>query len=207
MKVNNVGYESLFEQCSRCSWFTLKLALSFYSLERLEGGQQGIEGFFGNGATAGTSSTATLKRSRSDSPVVVAPRNNSRKTTTTEASKKSKAQNEIIEILTDSDDDAEQIAPRWTCPKCKRVFTAVEEDAEGEKGAETTQTRLEVIKREHQDFHLAQDLHHQDRCVKPDEKEKPANATHAKKVRRPPRKPEGIKAFFIPFDDARKKQS
>jgi DNA polymerase eta len=184
---------------------SIQLALSFYSLERLEGGQQGIEGFFGNGPQVGTSTT--LKRSRSSSPANIATRDISRKTTshqTSKTNKKAKVQNEIIEILTDSDDDGEQDDSRWTCPKCRRVFTADAEVASGQ----STKERLEAVKREHQDFHLAQDLHrqdrHEDRHVKP--REKTATTTNTKRVRRPPPKPEGIKAFFTPFDDIRKKK-
>ena len=55
------------------------MALAFNGLERLEGGQQGIEGFFGSGAGAGQPSvkgnvTPTMsdkKRSRSSSPIPV----------------------------------------------------------------------------------------------------------------------------------------
>lgn len=67
-------------------------------------------------------------------------------------------------------------------------------------------TRLKAIKREHQDFHLAQVLHHQERHAKPVERDKATYNTNGKRAKRSPIKPEGIKAFFTPFDDSRKKK-
>ncbi|GHJ89241.1 hypothetical protein NliqN6_5643 [Naganishia liquefaciens] len=185
------------------------LALSFYSLERLEGGQQGIEGFFGGGPLIGPSSTASLKRSRSGSPAPVAAKDISRKTVTKQVNKRVKLQNEVIEILTDSDDDDDitQDGPTWTCPKCKRVFRVSEqEESPRKKNREKLTARLEAIKREHQDFHVARDLHHQERHAKPVERDKVPNNPNGKRAHRPPTKREGIKAFFTPFEDSRKKK-
>ena len=48
------------------------MSLSFTGLEKLEGGQQGIEGFFGNKPTGGSPiKTEQIKRQRSSSPSLV----------------------------------------------------------------------------------------------------------------------------------------
>jgi DNA polymerase eta len=188
------------------------LALSFFGLERLEGGQQGIEGFFGAGSTTGGQASTIVKRQRSASPTVKIPRSVIRKTTSDSKTKKQKqkSSSEIIEILSDSDGDItiEQDNSKWTCPKCRHVFSVSQEDDTADIDVQATQAKLNAIKREHEDFHLAQDLHHQERRGIKGENRKSTAATQKtqKKVKhKPPAKPDGIKAFFSPFGDSAKK--
>ncbi|KAJ9100920.1 hypothetical protein QFC20_005336 [Naganishia adeliensis] len=188
------------------------LALSFFGLERLEGGQQGIEGFFGAGPAAGGQVSTGVKRQRSTSPGVKIPRNLIRKATSDSDTKKQKQirTNEVIEILSDSDDDVviEQDNSRWTCPKCRHIFSASQEADTPNDDAQAIQAKLNAIKREHEDFHLAQDLQHQERRGTKGENRKSTAATQKtqkKSKQKPPAKPDGIKAFFSPFGDSGKR--
>lgn len=190
----------------------MQLALSFYGLEQLEGGQPGIEGFFGTGSVTGGQNPAGVKRRRSMSPAIKIAGSVARKATSDSETKKQKQkqkqqQNEIIEILTDSDEDVvEHDDSRWTCPKCRHVFSVNGDDALVNVDKEATKAKLDAIKREHEDFHLAKELHHQERRETKSDNRKASAPTHKKIQRKPPAKPEGIKAFFSPFDDERTKR-
>lgn len=104
-----------------------QLAISFANLERLEGGQKGIEAFLGKGVT---------KRERSAS---AGPSDLNK-----QPAKKLK-EDEVIDITDDVDDvdDGES----WACPRCNKSVST------------DSQARLAVLKQEHEDMHVAKDLH------------------------------------------------
>ncbi|KAJ9118690.1 hypothetical protein QFC22_003910 [Naganishia vaughanmartiniae] len=175
------------------------LALSFYGLERLEGGQQGIEGFFGNGLASTSKPMLKAKRSRSGSPMIESSRRI--QSDSGSSTKKQKIDREVIEILDDSDEDiATEDSLKWTCPKCSHVFSVAAEQDKSSDATSTKQARLSNIKREHQDFHVAKELHKRERLGKVEESHGVASTTKSKRSTKPAKKPGGIKAFFSPFD-------
>ncbi len=92
-----------------------------------------------------------------------------------------------LDVLDNGTDDSGNLrSKRWICPKCSTVFTPMDEaDATKRAGS------LMQQKTEHEDYHFALDLQVGDRNPE-------APAAPSAKVRKkpPPKKPEGIKAFF-----------
>ena len=189
------------------------MALSFTGLERLEEGQQGIEGFFANQPalrTAGDPVVDQPKRSRSSSPSatpnVTLPSPKKPRLATLHAGKRktaldtflaqdgsvplaAAAQNETPPEA-DLSSPIEDSSSQWTCPKCRTVFVPDEVEDEAERARS-----LEAQKQEHGDYHFALDLQNGggpspavDR-VNGNNKGRPAPKAK--------RKPEGIKAFFV----------
>ena len=116
------------------------LSLSFSGLERLEGGQKGIEGFLGKGPST------LLKRERSASvgPSEVNPKTNLQ-------SKKQKVDPDVIDLSDDTDDDMSAMAETWTCDRCMEVLGAESEE------------KLTSLRQEHGDLHMAKDLYNAER--------------------------------------------
>ncbi|KAJ9101157.1 hypothetical protein QFC21_003375 [Naganishia friedmannii] len=175
------------------------LALSFYGLERLEGGQQGIEGFFGSDLSTSSKPMLRTKRSRSGSPSVKSLHHGN--SDPGPSTKKKKVHQEVIEILDDSDDNVTEMdSLQWICPKCSRVFSVAAVDEDSSEATSTKQARLSHIKREHQDFHVAKELHKRERHRKVEDRHQTASTTTSKRATKPAKKTGGIKAFFSPFD-------
>jgi hypothetical protein len=174
-------------------------------LERLEGGQQGIEGFFGNGLPATSKPMLTTKRSRSNSPIVKPLRHV--QSDPGPSTKRQKVDHEVIEILDDSDEDIAELGSlRWTCPKCSHVFSVSAEAETSSEAMSTKQTRLSDIKREHRDFHVAKELHKRERIGK-EKQHDTASTTKSRRATQPAKKTGGIKEFFSPYDTSSESKS
>jgi len=174
--------------------------LSFSGLERLEGGQKGIEGFF----KAGIPLAQARKRSRSP---IAACRPSSSKVTglrrkvsreVLPATTHQSVTPEIIELSDDSDSDPDVEAPlSFYCKKCDKTIRPTRKpEIEEEKTL-----AIEAVRQEHSDYHIARDLHREDIA---------GNGRHsndftnrpAKKRKAAIKKPEGIRAFFVPKEPA-----
>lgn len=205
-----------------------QLALGFHGLERLEGGQKGIEGFF----STGTAVKPSLKRDRSSS---TGPSTKISIPTSGLAPKRAFVSNEVIE-LDDDDDIAIQVEaavqasqpPRkkgkgieyteaeqaltWTCPKCNQVLKLIPPEP-SKQNEDSMDTQMTAMKQEHADYHFARELHMEDRPVQPPAikpnigggpsrprpKVGPAGSeTNSKPKKKEIKKPAGIKAFFTP---------
>ncbi|CCM02291.1 uncharacterized protein FIBRA_04379 [Fibroporia radiculosa] len=152
------------------------IALGFTGVESMEAGQQSIEGFFHTPAildrTRPSSSSAT-KRSRDpdDNPV----------------------SRETVRSRTEDSFPRSQVTS-FTCDRCgKRVYLA-DELASNHPGNEVREA-LAVLRVEHDDFHLAQDLAKQIAVSSP-RKIRPSEKAKSSKNKKQPQRPEGIAKFF-----------
>jgi DNA polymerase eta len=193
------------------------MSLSFTGLEKLEGGQQGIEGFFGNKPTISGSpiKTEQAKRQRSSSPSII-PKTES----TVEASPRKKPRLPTLQsgplrnktgldtflsksgesstsrhspVIIDDTDEGDII-------NLESNHTESNEEAKsGQWSCPKCEFRtaqgldeqdVKGEKQEHEDFHFAQDLQNGVSPIRPKPKVTPGIGTKKKK------KVEGIKAFF-----------
>jgi DNA polymerase eta len=174
--------------------------LSFSGLERLEGGQKGIEGFFKSGAMLAQA------RKRSRSPTDASGPSSSRASNVRHkgsrdvfpATTPQSVVPEIIEVLDDSDSDLDVAArPSFYCKKCDKTIRSTRKlEIEEEKNL-----AIEALRQEHSDYHIARDLHKED-IVGNGRHPKDSTNQPAKKKRAAMKKPEGIRAFFVPKETA-----
>lgn len=169
------------------------MGLSFSGLERLEGGQKGIEGFFKTGATP------VQARKRSRSPADVAgpsrapgPRHKD-STDVFPATTPQSVTPEIIELLDDSDSEPDVAGgPSFYCKKCNKTIRSSRELGIDEE----KNLAIVALRQEHDDYHIARDLHKEDIAGNG---KRPNDSTNrpAKKKKAATKKPEGIRAFFV----------
>ena len=175
-----------------------QLGLSFAGLDRLEGGQKGIEGFFKNGNTQ----SRGIKRDRSPSagPGPSTERQNVKRNNSGPLKTSSP---EIIELSDESDveqsDQHTQAQPNFYCTRCsKTIRSGAKVHTDGQQSNEQI---VEDIRREHNDYHVARDLYAEDMAgTRPSH----GNSSKLKKANKvvKKQKPEGIRAFFSPKEDA-----
>ena len=176
----------------RVSFMLRQLGLSFAGLDRLEGGQKGIEGFF----KAGGVPSRGMKRERS-------PSSGPGPSTETHTAKRKDsgpakiATPEIIELSDESDDEEEgpqaQRLPHFYCVRCSKTIRS---EAKLENS-----DRVDSLRSAHNDWHVARDLYDEDMT---EAKTNRGSSTKSSKVKKKvvKKKPEGIRAFFSPKDAA-----
>jgi DNA polymerase eta len=173
-----------------------QLGLSFAGLDRLEGGQKGIEGFFKAG---GVPSRGT-KRERS-------PSSGPGPSTETHTAKRKDsgpakiATPEIIELSDESDDEEEgpqaQRLPHFYCVRCsKTIRSEAKLENSDQKSPDDV---VDSLRSAHNDWHVARDLYDEDMT---EAKTNRGSSTKSSKVKKKvvKKKPEGIRAFFSPKD-------
>lgn len=194
------------------------MSLSFTGLEKLEGGQQGIEGFFGNKPITGGSpiKSEPLKRQRSFSPSTsivpilqsnseASPKKKPRLPTLQSGSLRNKTGlDSFLSKNGESSSSSSSRNERWISPviidddEIEITLPKTEEDGrigqwtcpkcEFKTAQGLDEASLKGEKQEHEDFHFAQDLQNGISPVRP----KVIPGTGPKKKK----KVEGIKAFF-----------
>jgi DNA polymerase eta len=188
------------------------MSLSFTGLEKLEGGQQGIEGFFGNKPTGGSPiKTEQLKRQRSSSPSIVpktesrieiSPRKKPRLPTLQSGPLRNKTgldtflskngesstsrHSPVIIDDTDGDDIINLNHPEPNEDTNSGQWACPKCEFKTAQGLDEQDVKGE--KQEHEDFHFAQDLQNGVSPIRP----KATSGIGTKKKK----KVEGIKAFF-----------
>ncbi|KAK4688585.1 DNA polymerase eta, partial [Tremellales sp. Uapishka_1] len=189
-----------------------QIALSFTGLERMEGGQKGIEGFFASGPAPAVQQG--VKRSRSTSPPMsnqpsktrLPPLHTSKtpaptvlqsflaKNGESSTSTSRKAERSTTPVIEIGDDDEVEIVKQqngssWTCPKCHHRFPAPPDIQDREERAKFVLDQ----KQEHADYHFALDLQN-------------GSVTPVAKNPKKKKKAEGIKAFFAPREREKMKE-
>jgi len=190
------------------------MSLSFTGLEKLEGGQQGIEGFFGNKPIGGSPiKTEQIKRQRSSSPTIVpktestidsSPRKKPRLPTLESGSLRNKTgldtflskngesstpttrHSPVIIDDTDGDDIVHLDGDDASEEGKSGQWSCPKCEFQTAKGLNEQEMKGE--KQEHEDFHFAQDLQNGVSPIRP----KAVSGIGTKKKK----KVEGIKAFF-----------
>ena len=198
------------------------MSLSFTGLEKLEGGQQGIEGFFGNKPTPSTSLSPrkpdhSAKRQRTSSPsermassegaIPKAIGDTQKRPRLPTLHTGSKAKTDFFSnstIKKNGESSTQAIVPH---DEDDEVIEIIESDIPPEddvgqwacpKCSFRTEKGVEGVqqrdqRQEHEDFHFAQDLQNGVSPIRPKAVSGIGIGTAKKKKER---KPEGIKAFF-----------
>lgn len=172
-------------------------------MERSEDGQKGIESFFLNQPTK-----AIKKRARSPSPVAESSRSASVKTKSRKTMNGDKTARPKVIDISDDDETPTDKEPdptttiQYTCDRCsKRYSTTYKTNNDDKDGAEIAAKKLEEMKRDHADWHVARDLYEEDRTaqIKQSKNKPSAHASSSKTTSdtKKAKKPD-IKAFFAP---------
>ncbi|ORY35599.1 hypothetical protein BCR39DRAFT_510982 [Naematelia encephala] len=159
------------------------IALAFTGLEKLEEGQQGIEGFF---ASKVSLDAINIKRSRSNSPAG-SPKK-PRLPTLHTGKRKTPLEAFLAKGESSASSSTVQANPvpnGWTCPKCGALITP-SDPVEARSGS------LAAEKQEHEDWHFAMSLQGGGTGGSGSGEQ---GARPKAKVKK---KPQGIKAFFTP---------